>query len=283
MDKLHIHHMNNKQDGIRGFLHYYGKGENKGTTVDLQWQIIYRKQNWKEWGFYISLGDRGSETPIDLYFSAFGLASFFGMRTPRMGQFCEWIGRGHKRRIELRTFGGQLWWNLWYDDDSGMDVYHKCDGWRKPKLYPWRWGREKHRPWMCLRDGNIDINPLDAIWGGRLYSYEDLDVRENQLVSIGQYHGDVHEVTFKLQKQTQGRRHGFWPINRVSDRGYVADWRCDKGIPTRNHSWKGDCTIASAVHVDGGEDWLIQAVQKLRESIKKDRERHNFNPEYLGA
>lgn len=230
-------------------------------------------------GFRIHFGDRGSETPFDGHISLYWVAIFWGMNFPGLGRFCEWIGRGHKRNISVQFHNKAVWWELWYDDDMGYDDWHKCNSWRKPKLYPWRWGREKHRGWMCLRKGNLELNPLDALWGHRYFDFHEVG-KTTALVPINDFEGDEYEVEFKLEKQTRGRRFGPKFARRRSDEGWNADWRCETGIPVRNHDWKGDEVFASAVSVDlnTGEDWVAQAVKSLIEQIRRDRIHYNYVP-----
>jgi len=226
-------------------------------------------------GFQFHFGNLSSETPLDAHMSFYWLAIFWDINFPGAGRFCEWIGRGHKRDISLKFHDGSMWWKLWYDDDMGYDTYHRCDSWRQPKLYPWRWGRKKHRAWMCLRDGNIDLNPLDAIWGRRYYQYEDLEFQDAML-HMNEFPGDQYVVHFKLQKQTRARRYGPKWVRHISDEGYTASW--ESKIPFRNNSWKGDDVLASAEKVSSRENWVDEALESLKSRIKKDRQRYNYRP-----
>lgn len=238
-------------------------------------EVVYGKR--ASVGASIHIGDRGSETPVDLYLGL-GVISFYGdFYYPGLRRHCELIGRGHKRDISLKVHDGSLWWKLWYDDDGGMDVYHKCDKRRRPKLYPWRWGRDKYRGWMCLRDGNIDLNPLTAFWGLRYYHYEDLE-KQDALLHINDFPGDNNYlVHFTLRKQTRHRCHGPKWVRWVSDEGYCASWSTD-GIPIRNHDWKGDDIIASSETVATRENWVDEALMSLKRRIRKDRKHYNYRP-----
>jgi hypothetical protein len=265
-------HQNHDEPGEwRFWLHYR-------QTMAMSFEMVWGKRAKSLGpGFSIHFGDRGSETPVDAHLSLYWIAIFIGTGSRRVARFCEWIGRGHKRDISLKFHDGSMWWKLWYDDDMGYDSYHRCDSWRQPKLPPWRWGRKKYRPWMCLRDGHIDLNPLDAFWGPRLYSYNDLQT-ETTTVCVGEFPGDEYEVTFTLQEQTRARREGPSWARRETDEGWSAEWRT-KGIPYRNHSWKGDDVLGSAQKVTAGNpEWLYEAVGSLIERIKKDRVRYNYRP-----
>lgn len=232
-------------------------------------------------GFRIHLGNTGSETPVDIHASAYWFAWFASLDFPGLGKFCELVGRGHKRNISMTVHSGQLWWELWYDDDMGYDDWHRCDPWRKPKFWPWSMGRKKYRPWMCLRHGNLELNPVDAFYGHRYFDHHDVGT-VTALVPVSQFEGDEYEVEFTLQKETRGRREGPSWVRTREDVGWFANWKAkDKGgIPFRNHSWKGDGVYGSAEPVDltTGEDWVQQAVKSLVERIKQDRIRYNYHP-----
>jgi hypothetical protein len=143
--------------------------------ADYHLEVAYGRRAARSlgWGFRIHFGDKGSETPfhIDLY--AYWFAIFFSMNTPHMGQIFSKICGGHKRNISLRTHSGNLWWELWFDDDMGYDRHHDCDKWRT--LWWWPFKNKKYRPWACWRSGCIELNPLDAMWGHRYYEYEKID------------------------------------------------------------------------------------------------------------
>lgn len=259
----------------RYFATYRIKGDDR-RTIEGHVEVAFRPKLGKG-GFRFHLGNRGSETPVDGMVDLGRVAVFWGVNAPSLGRLCEWVGRGHKRDLSLQIHGGSLWWKGWYDDDGGMDPYHRCDSWRQPKVWPWSRGRRKHRGWMCLRDGNIDLNPLDAFWGSRYFEYEDVE-KVNALVPVNEFPGDEYLVDFTLQKQTRARRFGpSWARHR-SDEGWVAAWECRPGIPVRNHSWKGDNILASGVPVSGVDGWLAQAVEALVASVKRDRRHYRYNP-----
>lgn len=279
MKNLHAFRL--KEKGLRRYFAKYSIRGDYSKRIETQLEIAIRRKVSP--GFSLHFGNNGSETPVDVIISFYWLAFLWGLNFPGLGRFCEKIGRGHKRNISLKFHGRMMWWELWYDDDMGYDDYHRCDKRRKPRLWPWSMGREKYRSWMCLRQGNIDLNPLDALWGQRYYSYLDLWAKNTRL-DVGQFEGDVYDVVFKLQKVTRARKHGPAWARRVSDEGWSADWRCEKGIPFRNDSWKGDEILASAEkvtqHCDGdlSDDWLFEAKASLVERVKKDRIKYNYSP-----
>lgn len=228
----------------------------------------------------LHLGNASSETPVDWHISLIWISFYGSLDWPGLGKFCGWIGRGHKRDLSLSVFGGQLWWKLWYDDDGGYDDYHKHDLWKKPVLPPWCWGRKKYRSWMCLRNGNIDLNPVNAFWGFRRYNYTNIDMCHT-VVGANQFSGDMQEVKLTLQSVVQKRDAGPAWARRPKWIGYSVAWDCRDGIPTQNHDWKGDCVYGSSVSAKDPidmEHWKNDAVIALTNWIIKDRKRNNYRP-----
>lgn len=251
----------------RSWLHF--------LRAKLSLEICWRKKVSP--GFKLHFGNEGSETPVDVMFSIYWLAFFWSADWPGLGEFCAWFGRGHKRNLSLKFHDNKMWWELWYDDDMGHDNWHQCDLRRTP-VYPWRWGRAKYRSWMCLRQGNLDLNPLDAFWGFRGYHYEDLEDAAANL-HVNQFPHDSYLVRFTLQKRTRFRAHGPWWARRVSDEGYVANWGADPyGIPYRNNSWKGDEIMGSSERIHDEEGWVDQALYSLKNRIISDRRKYNYHP-----
>ena len=245
---------------------------------------IARRTKADSWGVRLHLGDRGSETPLDGMLDLGWVAFYWGVDAPGLGRLCERIGRGHKRDLSLRIFDRSLWWRLWYDDDGGMDSYHRCDSWRQPKLWPWSLGRRKHRGWMCLRDGNIDLNPVDAFYGSKLWlkdeTFPEQTVRG--LVPVGEFEGDEYNVDFTLERREVKRRNGPAWARRVKRVDYAVDAKCHPGIPVRNHDWKGDEILGWHVTVpheavENGT-WLGEAVLKTIDLVKRDRLHYGYCP-----
>lgn len=228
-------------------------------------------------GFRLHLGNRRSETPIDFSIGFHWLAFFFSFNAPKLGKFCEWIGRGHKRDISLKVFGGQLWWKLWYNDAMGYDQYHKCDQWRRPKLWPWSRGRHKCRSWMCMRDGSIALNPLSAIWGSPMYNY--ITVEEDELlIEIGQFPDDEYMLEVKLEEVWLGREHGPRWVRRKKFMLHVVVWTSEEGVPIQNDDWKGDVALASSIEVGDAVYWRMEFDFRFKEWVMSQRERNGYRP-----
>lgn len=239
---------------------------------------------WNNIGFRIHFGDRGSETPIDLSVHASRLGSAYLSLSGVGGRFCEFVGRGHKRDLSIKTHSGQLWWKVWYDGESGNDEHHRCDKWRTPKFWPWSAGRRKYRSWMCLRDGNIDLNPVDAIWGSPKYLRTEVGDVRTGLVVVGEFERDEYLVDFQLERYEVRREHGPAWVRRVLRSGWDYQAKCKPGIPVRNHDWKGDEILGwggKIESVDG--DWLPAAVANTIEQVKRDRRHYGYCPPKVQA
>lgn len=276
IDRNKFHAFQIKESNGRRYFFTYRLDENGLRGIEINPAFYWKSKG--STGFSLHFGNRSSETPVDFSCSLFRLAFYLHLSWPGLGMLCEKLGRGHKRNLSLSFHGGGMWWQLWYDDDGGYDQHHRCDGWRKPKLWPWSMGRDKHRGWMCLRDGNIDLNPLDAIWGNRYYERETIDTIET-VVNIGEFPDDFYTVEFTLQKMSRARKYGPSWVRHRTEEGYSVDWKCKGGIPVRNHEWKGDTVLASSVKVaTNGDDWLCEATENLIKDMKEDRLHYNYVP-----
>jgi hypothetical protein len=274
-------HSSKDKGSWRGWLHLVNKNEHDlfDTAFTVSWGRAYRFA-----GFNLHIGNKGSETPIDWHIGFWWFAFYGSFSADWLRTFAQWIGRGHKRDIMLEIQGmngaPDLIWKLWWDDDGGYDrTIHDCDKWRRPMLPPWRWGRKKYRSWMCLRNGRLELNPFDAIWGHRYFSYNTVE-EDILLIEINQFPGDEYMVEFELQEVWRQRRHGpkLWVARRTFE-GYTASWDAPgAGIPVRNHSWKGNGVLASSVKVQSRDTWRMDADIALVESIKKDREKYGYHP-----
>jgi hypothetical protein len=248
-----------------------------------------RERRWRDnIGFTLHFGNRGSESPLHLHLHASRLGSAYFSVEGIGGRFCEWIGRGHKRDLSLRTHGGSLWWKVWYDGESGNDEHHRCDKWRRPKLWPWSAGRNKHRSWMCLRDGSIALNPADAFWGSPLYHREPVDGPRTALVVVGDFPHDEYLVDFTLEAFEVRRDHGPAWARRVLKRGFNYDAKANPGIPVRNHDWKGDEILGWGGRIPDGTDleagrWLKVAVADTIEHVRRDRKHYGYTPRKVDA
>lgn len=167
------------------------------------------------------------------------------------------FGRGLQRRLNPRGYesrmtglaahDGHLYWRLW----AKRDGYSSGDP---------RW-----------QQGSIQIDPRTMLWGPKRYSYE--NVGEPVTATVRMPHGDDHDVTLQLQRQSFGRAR-----LRRKRMSWVVDWSADRGIPTRPTD-RGNVT-ASAVEVsargveEGG--WAGEACAAIALKLSADRARWRY-------
>ncbi len=252
-------------------------------NAELHWRRPTLRLLGNRFSVRLHTGGRSSETPLDAHLDLGVVAGYFSVGGIG-GRWCEFIGRGHGRDLSLAVHNGNLWWKLWYDGDGGNDAHHRCDAWRRPP-WPWSLGRRKYRPWMCLRDGHLPLNPVTAIVGSQPTYHRDESAPEREaFVDVGQSPGDRYLVRFREEPWELRRDHGPRWACRVLQRGVTVDWDArPSGIPVRNHEWKGDETLAGSVSPPAGgwpagEDWLPHAAAALVEDIRSDRARYQYRP-----
>lgn len=276
--------------------------ERRGTGWHTRQLVLHHETYWptrdscatrpmRGFGFQLHLGDEGSETPIDAHVKVGPFATYVTV-AGLGGRLAGWLGRGHKRdlKLEVASLDGAEWdlnWKLWYDGESGNDEHHRCDSWRRPKLWPWSAGRVKSRQWMCLRDGHLNLNPATAFWGHKLYHREEIGPVRHALVTVGEFEGDEYIVDFQLERTSRHRDHGPGWARRSEPVRLGAEWECrPAGIPVRNHDWKGDTVLASGCQLkvwnafedEPVEDWLPYAVDEVIAQIKRDRRHYGYQP-----
>lgn len=235
-------------------------------------------------GFSVRIGNRWSESPYHLHVDA-GVFGAYASAGGMFGRLAHWIGRGYKREVSLQVHGGHLWWKVWHGTeggDYGSDDGHRCDSWRQPTVWPWSRGRKKSRQWMCLRDGNIDLNPADALWGRPRPERVTLEGDVTLGVPMGEFVGDSYLITGKLERWDWAREHGpAWA--RKADTTYEFDWRCDPGIPvSTDRDWKGNEVLGSGVRLTHAEvftgDWKALVVERVIAQMQRDRRRYGYTP-----
>lgn len=296
-DDVRARRLENARRDPKGFTAHmdrragYAAGE-LNVSLEALWLPRYhgrRGAGWREWGFRLHIGNRSSETPIDANVHLGPAAAYLtiGGVGNRLAQL---LGRGHKRDLRLEVRGGELRWSLWYDDDGGNDRYHDCDPWRRPKLWPWSAGRDKYRPWMCLRDGHLDLNPVTAFWGRRMWLQDETfpERTVSAFVNVGDWADDFYLVDFTLERREVRRKTGPSWARRVKRVDYSADARCEPGIPVRNHDWKGDeitgwsaripAELVEQAIAAGDNRWADAAVEETVELVKRDRTRYGYQP-----
>ncbi|MET7713749.1 hypothetical protein [Streptomyces sp. NPDC005407] len=152
------------------------------------------------------------------------------------------------RETGISIHGGRLYWNIWAPRNE-----HKASD-------PW---------WMR---GSIVINPAHYLWGPIKVHRETLG--EKTPATVHMPDGTNHDVTLQIEQWTRGRIRGRKTVT------WEVDWACAKGIPVRNHDWKGDEVFASGVattkaSVDSGQ-WVPEACAAIADQCMKDRVRYNY-------
>jgi len=243
-------------------------------------KIGLRKVLLDNLGFRLHIGDRWSETPYDVHVDL-GVVGAYASAGGMFSRVASWIGRGHKRDLSLSLHGGHVWWKVWYDGEGGNDDHHRCDKRRQPKLWPWSAGRKKHRGWMCLRDGNMHLNPADELWGAPTPTKTVLVDDVTLPITLGQFPGDTYLIDGKLERWDWAREHGPRWARKPSSTWHF-DWRGK--IPTDRGNWKGDHILGSGVtltedevNAEGGV-WTRLVIGRVTEQMLADRRRNGYRP-----
>lgn len=213
-------------------------------------QLILGKSIVSGVGIEFKVGNAGSENVLAVHLRINPLFAIY-LHAEDHGTWLQRClnPRGYDSRVTGLDVGdGRLSWNLWAKRDE--------------------WSRGTPR-WQ---QGSLVINLPDRWLGPVRYSYE--DVGQKRLGRVVMPEGDVHEVTLQLQRQRKGRRRG----RKVES--WTVDWTSGPGIPTRNHSWKGDEVLGSSTEVsdaavDGGR-WAEEACARIAAHMSRDRSHHRW-------
>lgn len=202
------------------------------------------------WSAEVKVGNAGSEHTLAAHLQLYPFGALY-LHTEDHGQ-------GLQRRLNLRGYEsrvtgadiqfGRLSWSLWAKRDSASE--------NDP-----RW-----------QHGSIKLDPRDALLGQARYRYENVGGREPGTVRMA--HGDDHDVTLQLQRQSYGRD---------KRRKRVITWVVDidvppPGIETRSDraGWGGGTTgfavEVSAVSVERGT-WKHEALANAAARLTADRAR----------
>jgi hypothetical protein len=201
-------------------------------------------------GADIKVGSRGSENVLAAHV---GLGPLGALYVHSEG-FGTWVQRrlnpaGYEsREIGFDIYHGRLSWKLWA----------KRDEWSS-----------KDPKWM---HGSIPLDPRHHLFGPR--KNRKLSATDDVPAVVRMPEGDTHDVTVRLEKwetrRTRGRAQTFWR----------AQWDCKKGIPVRNHSWKGDETFSCSWVIEGvtpdNRRWPHILAAKAAEQCSRDRARYNY-------
>lgn len=201
----------------------------------------------------VKVGSSSSEQCLAANLSLGPIGAIY-VHTEDHGRFLQRRLNGGKRlSTESRETGisldhGRLSWTLW----ANRDTWSKDD----PK-------------WMR---GSIHIDPRHHLLGPR----RNRKVSETEKVPavVRMPEGDTHDVTVHLEQwqtsRRRGRAHTYW----------MAQWDCKKGIPVRNHDWKGDETFSCSWGIQGvtpdNPRWPHIIAAAAAEQCTRDRARYNY-------
>ncbi|MGW3403421.1 hypothetical protein [Streptomyces zhihengii] len=201
-------------------------------------------------GFGLKVGNAGSEHVLAAHIGLGPLGALF-IHTERFGQGIQrrLNPTGYdSREVDLAFHHGKAWWTIW----GRRDEHSTSD----PK-------------WMR---GNININPAHYLLGPS--SGETIQETETAPTTVRMPDGATYDVTVKLEKWQHGRPRGrkttHWALN----------WSSTSGIPTRNHSWKGDNTLGGYGPFPdayaGSPHWVELASAQIAADCMKDRARYGY-------
>uniref|UniRef100_UPI00051853AE hypothetical protein n=1 Tax=Streptomyces capuensis TaxID=1464056 RepID=UPI00051853AE len=204
-------------------------------------------------GFGFKIGNMGSEQPLAAHVSLGPLGALH-VHTEGHGR---WLQRllnptsYHSRVVDVSIHNGSLWWELW----ARRHEYSSRD----PR-------------WM---HGNVKIDPRHYILGK--HQFESVQHGPDTPGVVHMPDGTSHPVTLKLEKWTRGRVRG----RKTST--WEVDWSSEKGIPIRNHAWKGDEVFGSGVTVTAASvengQWPQEACAAIAIQCAKDRARYDYQAE----
>ncbi|MFG2970876.1 hypothetical protein ACGFZS_47170 [Streptomyces sp. NPDC048288] len=220
-------------------------------------EIHIGKSKWRTVGIDFKVGNCGSEQVMAASLRLGPLGSLY-LHT-------EDHGRRIQRRLNPTGYQSR---------ETGLSYYHGRLSW---KVWAKRDERRKADPkWM---QGSIPIDPRDLLLGPA----KNRQVSETEKVPavVRMPEGDTYDVTVHLEKwetrRTRGRARVYW----------LAQWDCAKGIPVRNHDWKGDETFSCSWQIQGVTPdtprWPLILAAKAAEQCSRDRARYDYTaPEAAG-
>lgn len=200
-------------------------------------------------GAEFKVGNKGSESTLAAHLHL-GRFLWLSGHTERHGT---WLQRrlnptGYESRVVgVSVHDGSLHWKVWAKRNSWSSTDPK---WQQ---------------------GSISIDVLDRVLGPKRYSYVDHGERVSAVVRMP--HGDEHEVTLQLQRQSFGRTRG-----RSPELSWCVDWDAPNGIPTRSTD-RGRVTASAVPVTDAAAEhggWVEQACARIAADMTDERVRYGF-------
>lgn len=233
--------------------------------LDVGYQLVWRglerrsgrRRRWTSAGVSISIGNRGSETPVDLHFGT-GFFALFITIGGVGGRAAHWLtnrdrGTYDSREIAVDVHGWKVWWSFWN------------------KKHEW------HSSTPRWRHGTASVHPLNYLYGGDPRG-EKREVA-TATVFITPSSGGEYLTELTLEEWSRGRKRG------PRDYHWSAKWDCRQGIPTKHDDgWKGGSIYGSSVSLTQNSReqvpeppvWAAQAKALIEADIDQDRARQRF-------
>lgn len=298
--RAHFHAINEKKSSaghlrylfaMRFFWHFYReyptvKGDRFVVAEKNIWEghletYIYKwGRNYHRFSSRFHIGNEGSETPWDGHLSIGPFAIYWGHSAFR--HLASWLTRCSGYRWDTRDWMLQLTdeWGLRWQFANHSDM---CAVRRERQQEKAHNRGKKSRRIRSLREGYINLNIPDLIWGPVRYSYEDVAHHSALL----KFEEGEYAVILTLQRTFKGR-------TKVDKRKHEISWSIDveapRGVPTHYDSsggWKGDRSYGWGVaypdavaNPDSANslplDWEENAERLVTEWVLKQRERTGF-------
>jgi hypothetical protein len=219
------------------------------ATGDLGGQLVLGKTF--STGLEVKVGNPGSEQVLAGHIGITPLGALY-LHTEQHGT---WL----QRRLNPRSYesrvtgfsahGGHLYWRLWA----------RRDGWSRDD--------------PTWQQGSFRINPVDIALGEKRYSYD--NVGDPVTATLRMPHGDDHQLTLQLQRQTLTRKRRRRPLEQT----WTVDIDTRPGIPTkpggRGHILGFGVEITNAARE---ADWVHAALAEAAVRMTRDRARYDYTP-----
>lgn len=125
---------------------------------------------------------------------------------------------------------------------------------------------------VIMRTGSL--NPIDWIWGSRLYDITNLD-DDILLCEINQFPGDEYMIDWHINMTETYRDKGPWFARKRKWVAFSAYWSAiEAGIPT-NHGYIKD-TWSGVFDIKDPFDWRYDADEQLKAWVKATREENGY-------
>lgn len=261
--KIHYHRINERGEHrwakgfwhyTRHFWHFYPRKNKNSIDFNLEFAFRTKIEWWTALVWYLSIGNKGSETPWDGHISILGQSIFWSFsRGRRLADFLT----SRKQKYTSREI------RIGLRDQAFEFVF-----WANKN----EWSRKFKDRGLSFK---IPLNLVELIWGAKYFNYETIDKWKGYIT----FDEGVYPVELELQSQTIRRRKR---KNKVYDHKFVVEVEAFYGIPSHYDSsagFKGDRTYGFSVdfpYQTIPPQWWIPASNLVRAWVYKERGRTNF-------